>query len=44
MSLSTNPSFSANRHSFQYGTEVLELLGTRDPLAVLEALPVALAN
>ena len=44
MSVYTNPSFSAPGHSFQDGTEVLELLGARDPLAVLEALPVALAN
>ncbi len=44
MSVYTNPSFSTPDNSIQYGSEVLEQLGSRDPLAVLEALPVALAN
>ena len=44
MSVDTNPSISTPGDSYQYGSEVLEQLGGRDPLAVLEALPVALAN
>ena len=44
MSVYPNPSFEPNTKSFQYTSTVLEQLGSRDPIAVLEALPVALAN
>jgi len=44
MPLYSNPALSSKSDSFQYTSSVLEQLGSRDPLAVLETLPVALAN
>ena len=44
MSVYANPAFSSDYTSDQYSSTVLEQLGDRDPLAVLESLPIALAN
>jgi len=44
MTVYTNPSLPTATDAFQYSSVVLEQLGSRDPLAVLEALPVSLAN
>lgn len=44
MSVYSNPSYTAKTDSFQYTSAVLEQLGSRDPITVLQALPVALAN
>jgi uncharacterized damage-inducible protein DinB len=44
MPVYSNPSFSTETDAFLHSSAVLEQLGGRDPIAVLEALPVALAN
>ena len=44
MSVFSNSALSSDYTSDDYSTAVLEQLGGRDPLVVLESLPVALAN
>lgn len=44
MSVYANPAFSSETTPDHYSSTVLEQLGSRDPLAVLESLPIALAN
>jgi uncharacterized damage-inducible protein DinB len=44
MSVFTNPATGAARHSAAYVTAILELLGDREPIAVLRETPTALAR
>lgn len=44
MSVFTNPAGGALEHARAYVSAILELLGDKDPLTVLRATPIALAN